>query len=155
LLGWSDLGRLAETGIEVGSHSRSHADLPTLRHARLIDEVLGSADTIAAELGRRPAAFAYPYGTLSESVVAAVGTHYAWGCTADLRPVDVADSRELLPRIDMCYFGTPALLEGWGSTWWRRYLAMRRELRAPRQRLRTAVRRRRASRQPATDETVA
>jgi peptidoglycan/xylan/chitin deacetylase (PgdA/CDA1 family) len=58
----------AARGIEFGSHSRTHADLTTLTHSQLQEEVSGSQEDLAEVLGTRPTAFAYPYGSHSEAV---------------------------------------------------------------------------------------
>jgi peptidoglycan/xylan/chitin deacetylase (PgdA/CDA1 family) len=56
-------------GIEFGAYSRNHRRLTELESPRLTDEIEGSAADLAQILGRRPAAFAYPYGAVNQAVL--------------------------------------------------------------------------------------
>lgn len=112
---WEELGRLAEEGVELGSHTRSHADLSAADVGRVRDEVVGSAERMERELGRRPAAFAYPYGRSGEAARAAVRRTYGLACTTELRPLDPSDAPHLLPRVDAWYLRRPGSIEAWGS----------------------------------------
>ena len=49
LLGWDALGRLAEQGVEIGAHTRTHAELLRLTNDRVHDEVVGGAERIRSE----------------------------------------------------------------------------------------------------------
>jgi peptidoglycan/xylan/chitin deacetylase (PgdA/CDA1 family) len=61
-LDWDDAGALLERGHEVGSHSRSHANLVTLDAAALDDELRASRDELERRLGRPVPHFSAPYG---------------------------------------------------------------------------------------------
>jgi peptidoglycan/xylan/chitin deacetylase (PgdA/CDA1 family) len=69
VLGWSQLRRLAEEGVSLAPHSRSHPLLDRLPLAQVEDEVLGSASDLEREVGHSPPAFAYPAGGHSADVV--------------------------------------------------------------------------------------
>ena len=103
LLDWDDLGRLAEEGVTLGAHSRTHPDLRGTDDAALEDELAGSAEVIAARTGRRPEAFAYPYGAHDTRVASAAAAAYRFACTTDLRPLGRNEATSLLPRLDACY----------------------------------------------------
>ena len=45
-----------------GAHTLTHVALRRVDEARLAGEIAGSAEAVAAYVGRRPASFAYPYG---------------------------------------------------------------------------------------------
>ncbi|MDX1577175.1 MAG: polysaccharide deacetylase family protein [Gemmatimonadota bacterium] len=135
LLGWDDLGRLAEQGVTVGSHTRTHPRLAGLEPDRLQDEVEGSAAAIERELGKRPNGFAYPYGSVDGASAGTVEGAYAWACTTELAAVEAEDSRHRLPRLDAYYFRDAGRLEAWGSARFRVRLAVRRVLRRARARL--------------------
>jgi peptidoglycan/xylan/chitin deacetylase (PgdA/CDA1 family) len=62
-LTWEEAGRLREHGITVASHGRTHGSLGEMTAAQVRDEAERSRDAIHRELGFRPTAFAYPYGT--------------------------------------------------------------------------------------------
>ena len=125
LLDWAALGRIAEEGVTVGAHTRTHPDLRALGGAALADELEGCADRIAAETGRRPATFAYPFGLTSPGVTAAVKATYAFGCTTELRALGRRDDAHALPRLDAYYWREPGMLERWGTPAFRRHLWLR------------------------------
>lgn len=63
LLNREQIVEMSRHGIEFGSHSRTHADLPAIAiEAQLRDQVHGSRDDLQQLLGRPVAHFAYPYG---------------------------------------------------------------------------------------------
>jgi len=125
LLGWDQLGELQDRGGTIGAHTRRHRPLTQLRGAELADEVQGGLDRIAAALGLRPAAFAYPYGAVDAVAASAVRGAYTWGCTTELRALGGDDDRALLPRLDMYYFRTPGQLDAWGTAAFRSRLWLR------------------------------
>lgn len=135
LLGWDELGQLAEEGVTLGSHTRTHPDLTRLETSRLEDEVGGSVERIVQKTGVRPRAFAYPFGRLNPSVAEAVRQAYRSACTTELRFVEPSDPPHLLPRIDMYYCHRNGRLETWGSNGFRTYVAVRHLLRRVRSRL--------------------
>lgn len=127
LLGWDALGRLQDDGVELGAHTRTHPDLTALEGDDVLrDELEGCARRMEAETGRRPRAFAYPFGHHDERCVEAVGGLYDVAVTTELRTLDEEPDPRRLPRLDMFYFRRPGLLESWGSTAFRRYLWIRR-----------------------------
>jgi peptidoglycan/xylan/chitin deacetylase (PgdA/CDA1 family) len=135
LLGWDALGRLAEQGVQIGSHSRTHPDLTRLSDDALADEVVGSADAIAAKTGMRPTVFAYPYGVLDGRTVAMVAASYPFACTTAFRMLDGATHAAQLPRLDAYYFRKPGAFDAWGTSAFERMVhrrdLLRRVRRAP------------------------
>lgn len=65
---WDDLGTLAESGWEVGSHTRTHPHLSQLDDERLADELAGSRADCGDRLGRECTSIAYPYGDVNQRV---------------------------------------------------------------------------------------
>jgi peptidoglycan/xylan/chitin deacetylase (PgdA/CDA1 family) len=72
VLGWDELRRLAREGLAIAPHTRTHALLDRLEPRAAEDEILGSARDLERELGEAAPAFAYPYGSHSDAVVACV-----------------------------------------------------------------------------------
>lgn len=70
-MSWEQLGVLAETGWEIGSHSCSHPRLPSLTDEDLARELIESRSVVAERLGRPCGTLAYPYGDHNERVVEA------------------------------------------------------------------------------------
>ena len=133
LLGWTALSRLAEAGVTLGAHTRTHPDLTTLPAAAVEDELAGSADRLRTETGIATELFAYPYGSLTSTIAAAVAKTFRWACTTELRPLGPDERAVELPRLDMYYLRQPGQLESWGTPTFHAYLAYRRLLRQGRQ----------------------
>lgn len=53
-------------GVEIGSHSRTHREMPLLDEDERWSETRGSADDLATNGVPRPRFFAYPYGAVDE-----------------------------------------------------------------------------------------
>ena len=138
LLDWAELARLAEAGITLGGHTRTHPKLSGMNRAALEEEIAGSAERIQSECGVRPGAFAYPYGAFDEAAAEVVAATYRIGCTTELRVIDSADKSHLLPRLDMYYFRHHGRLEAWGNRSFHWRLLIRARARALRQALRPA-----------------
>ena len=137
LLTWQSLGRLADQGVQLGAHTRTHADLARVDGSQLRDEIVGSAERIERETGRAPTAFAYPYGSVSDAAVGVVATRFAWGCTTEMRSVAANEARALLPRLDMYYLRSAGQLERWGTIRFRCHLTLRAGARLMRHQFRT------------------
>lgn len=67
-LSWDDLGRWQERGIEVHSHTATHARLTWLADDAIAEELGRSRDAITQRLGRAPAGVSYPYGSADARV---------------------------------------------------------------------------------------
>lgn len=59
---WNTLRELADRGIEIGSHTVSHAHLPLLSDQELRRELSESKERLEDELGQRCRFLAYPFG---------------------------------------------------------------------------------------------
>ena len=132
LLHWDELARMADEGLELGAHSMTHPDLRRVDADRLKDEIGGSAERIAERTGQRPTSFAYPYGAHDQRTVQAVRSIYDSACTTELREVSEGEDRHRLPRLDAYYLRRSDDLRRWGTPSFRRYIALRRQLRRAR-----------------------
>jgi peptidoglycan/xylan/chitin deacetylase (PgdA/CDA1 family) len=72
LMTWESARQLATEGIEFGTHTRTHDRLTESSEDELHQEVRGSFEDFAAEMGRDPEWFCYPYGAEDERVATAV-----------------------------------------------------------------------------------
>jgi peptidoglycan/xylan/chitin deacetylase (PgdA/CDA1 family) len=91
-MSWDELRRLAQSGWEVGSHTRSHPRLTQLDDRALRDELAGSKSDCEAQLERRCDSLAYPYSDCDARVVRATReAGYLVAATVPLGP------REPLP----------------------------------------------------------
>jgi peptidoglycan/xylan/chitin deacetylase (PgdA/CDA1 family) len=125
LMSWAELGRLAASGLTIGSHTRQHFDMRLLPDAQLLDELAGASLRIEKETGSPPSAFAYPYGAYNDRVVDAVRSAHRLACTTDLRFVRKNEDRVRLPRLDAYYFRRAGMLEGLGSGPFERHIWVR------------------------------
>lgn len=82
---WDELAVLAREGWEVGSHSRTHARLPTLSDEALADELRRSRQECEQRLGMPCLTLAYPYGD-SDARVAAAARAAGYVATVGGRP---------------------------------------------------------------------
>lgn len=82
LLDASELRQMHAAGMEIGSHTVSHARLPTLSEARLHQELSHSKATLEDVLGAPVTSAAYPYGAWDARCADAMRTAgYAAACT--------------------------------------------------------------------------
>ena len=70
-MGWDELAELAERGIEVGSHTKTHAHLRELSDRELGAELRDSRERLEDVLRRSCRFLAFPYGEHDERVRAA------------------------------------------------------------------------------------
>jgi glycosyltransferase involved in cell wall biosynthesis/peptidoglycan/xylan/chitin deacetylase (PgdA/CDA1 family) len=98
LLAASQIQALAQLGIEIASHGRTHRELPSMPLAERTNEIDGSFNDLA-ELGLKPRFFAYPYGEVSsDSIEAVAGSHFVAAFGADAGWVNRRSQRFNLPR---------------------------------------------------------
>lgn len=85
-LTWDQLGSLAESGWEIGSHGKSHPHLTRLSDGELHAELGDSRRTCEERLQRECRSLAYPYGDHDARVVeAARAAGYRAACTLPSR----------------------------------------------------------------------
>ena len=70
-LDWNELRQLVGLGVEIGSHTNTHARLTQLTDAELRDELHGSKERLEDELARPCAFLSYPFGEQDARVRAA------------------------------------------------------------------------------------
>jgi peptidoglycan/xylan/chitin deacetylase (PgdA/CDA1 family) len=98
LLSASQVGKLADAGMEIGSHSTTHVRLAGLAADRLEAEVSGSRTSLSELIGAPVRGFAYPYGSMDAAArraAADAGYDYACAVTTPLAELGVM----ALPRI--------------------------------------------------------
>jgi peptidoglycan/xylan/chitin deacetylase (PgdA/CDA1 family) len=115
MLSWKELGDLAGTGVDIGSHGvyhgLHHSDQPREERLRELTE---SRQVLESRLGRPCRGFAFPNGDyVSDSPMEAEGAGYAAAFTTDARAIGPEDSRYLLPRL-----GAPQSLRRFVSRHW-------------------------------------
>ncbi len=102
LLNRSQMSEMSDYGIEIGSHTVTHADMPSLSMQQLQHECTLSKETLQQMLGRSVNSFAYPYGKLTaqvKSVVAESG--YTFGVATNSGPLAIDEDRFEIRRIQV------------------------------------------------------
>jgi peptidoglycan/xylan/chitin deacetylase (PgdA/CDA1 family) len=100
-MSWDELRAHAEAGVEIGSHTITHAHLTELPDAELERELVDSKAEIETELGRPCRYVAYPFGENDARVRAAArGAGYELGFSLRATGGD-ADARFGCPRVDV------------------------------------------------------
>ena len=124
MLSWEQVSELAASGIEIGSHTRTHPDLRRcgLETAKL--EMSDSRKEIENHLGCTVDSFAYPYGATSSALNTLAANEFSAACTTQLRRAN-SDPLESLPRIDMYYIGSQRKLQRLLGGHLDQYLALR------------------------------
>ena len=125
LLDWDRLGRLAEEGVTLGAHTRTHPDLRNVGDDALADELEGCARDIAAHTGAAPATFAYPYGAVDARIARSAARSFSLACATELRLLAPDDDPLRLPRLDAFYLRDAGRLEAWGTPAFRSHLRLR------------------------------
>lgn len=135
LMSRATVAALAEEGAGFGGHSLGHPDLVGLDDAALEAEIAGSRAAVEDMTGRPAPHFAPPYGRADARVRRAIARHFATSCGTALGRAGPGADLHDLPRLEMFYYRDPgrwrAHLAGRGGA----YLALRRGLRAVRERV--------------------
>jgi peptidoglycan/xylan/chitin deacetylase (PgdA/CDA1 family) len=72
IMGWGDIGKSLDQGIDYGSHSMTHPNLLDKNHSQLTYELHKSRSILAKKLGVTFFPFAYPFGLFNETIKAQV-----------------------------------------------------------------------------------
>jgi len=81
-LTWEQMREMQGSGIEFGSHAKSHRDLRFLTPEQLREELAGSRQAMEQNLGAPVTAFSYPFGLYNEKVKqAALDAGYLSACS--------------------------------------------------------------------------
>ena len=100
LLTGAQMRELASLGVEIGSHSRSHREMPLLTESDQEAEAAGSSDDLESIGLPRPRFFAYPFGAADAKgrrAVQEAGYTAAFGCHAEW--IRSGHDRFNLPRV--------------------------------------------------------
>jgi peptidoglycan/xylan/chitin deacetylase (PgdA/CDA1 family) len=111
LLDAAEIRDMQGRGCTFHSHTRSHASLPTLDDAELVEQLAGSRNALSQLLGHEVDYIAYPYGHLDERVEAATraaGYRAAFATQPGFNRRDV--NRFRIRRLDVFGTDTPAML---------------------------------------------
>ncbi len=98
-LSWDEVRELAAYGIDVGAHTVTHPVLPLEPATSVERELVHCAEVLEREVGRRPAHFAYPYGSTCPAVTALTARNYEAAFTTVPGPCKNREALHELPRV--------------------------------------------------------
>lgn len=102
-LTWEELRRLADDGVEIGSHAWTHRSMGRLEPREVRREACRSREVLEQRLRRPVLSFAYPYGTRADCSTQAAqeiaGAGYQVAFTSQHGPIQAGLDPFLLPRI--------------------------------------------------------
>lgn len=68
MLGWEEIKKMKEGGINFGSHTKTHRNLCLLSNEEVMEELDGSKKAIEENLGIEASEFSYPFGIYDERI---------------------------------------------------------------------------------------
>ena len=102
LMTWREVQTMASYGIEIGSHTASHATLIAENRLSVERELKDSRDAIAAKIGSAPRYLSYPNGAHNHAVVLlAQEAGYSHGFTTEHGGFSNRATPFTIPRVDM------------------------------------------------------
>lgn len=80
-MSWNNLANLLENGHHIGSHTKSHPNLPTIKEDEVEYEIYSSYEKIKNNLNYEAINFAYPFGQLkniNRKIIEIIGKKYKY-----------------------------------------------------------------------------
>lgn len=97
---WEQISEMASAGMNMESHSKTHADLRNRNYDFLIYEMLGSIQSLEAYTGRTSHMFSYPIGYYDSMTISVLQTLPVWrAVTTQGGSLHTTDNRYELPRL--------------------------------------------------------
>jgi peptidoglycan/xylan/chitin deacetylase (PgdA/CDA1 family) len=122
VLDWDELRQLRGEGVVIAPHSRTHPLLDQVSIDSAREEIVGSYEDLAREIGAAPKVFAYPAGGESAEVAGVLADEgFELAFTTERGTNDVRDGNWLgLRRINVGRASTTPLLRAQLLPWWGR-----------------------------------
>lgn len=99
-LTWEQVAAMANAGMFMESHTKTHPELVERDYDFLVYQVMGSIESLTAYTGRPPRMFAYPVGRYDANTVNVLNTMPIWrAVTTERGAWQTSDNRLLMPRL--------------------------------------------------------
>ncbi len=109
---WAQIKELAESGMEIGSHSRNHPDLSGKPLDYLVWQALGSKEAIEHHVGVTPRFVSWPSGRYDDQAIAVFRSAHFWGGVTTRQGMEQRSDRLFeMRRIRMRGSYTPSYLD--------------------------------------------
>lgn len=97
---WTQIKAMADAGMSMESHSKSHLDLRGRDHDFLVYELLGSFESLSAHIGRESRMFCYPGGRYDDATLQLAREMGIWRAVTTQPGMDHTTDNQLeLPRV--------------------------------------------------------
>lgn len=98
-LSWAQIRQMADAGMDMESHTKTHPDLRGRDYDFLIYQLLGGFESLQAHTGKTPHMFAYPGGRYDDAALGVLATLPVWrAVTTEPGIWQTSDNRLELPR---------------------------------------------------------
>ncbi|MDX2136820.1 MAG: polysaccharide deacetylase family protein [Chloroflexota bacterium] len=99
-LSWAQIREMADAGMSMEAHTKTHSELDGRTYDFLVYEVLGSLESLAYYTGRQPYMFSYPVGRYDAETLRVMGQTEVWRAVTTERSYTITtDNRLQVPRI--------------------------------------------------------
>jgi peptidoglycan/xylan/chitin deacetylase (PgdA/CDA1 family) len=99
-LTWSQINEMAQNGMSMESHTKTHSDLRQRSYDFLVYEFLGSIESLQNHLNMPADMFAYPVGRYDDNTLAVIATTpLKLAVTTQMGAYLTSDNRYELPRL--------------------------------------------------------
>ncbi len=97
---WQQAKEMADAGMTIASHTKTHPDLRQRSYEYLTYQILGSMESIAAHTGTSPVVFSYPVGRYDQAVLDVVAQTSLWfAVTTQAGSLITTDNPFEMPRV--------------------------------------------------------
>ena len=112
-LSWSQIVEMAEAGMSMEAHTKTHVELDKRSYDFLVYQMLGSIESLEAYLGRPARMFSYPVGRYDDmTLLVASQANIRRAVTTQNGQIHTTDNRLELPRLRISNTsGVPALAQ--------------------------------------------
>lgn len=111
MLSADQLREMSDAGMEIGSHTCSHPDLPQLSFQQQLDELTRSKQLLEDLLQKPVTGFAYPFGRYNEDTLKALqAAGYQWACSTRSGWFKKEDNPFLIRRVTVFSGDTSSVL---------------------------------------------
>jgi peptidoglycan/xylan/chitin deacetylase (PgdA/CDA1 family) len=99
-MNWQQINEMAEAGMSMEAHTKSHVDLRDRDYDFLVYEIMGSFESLEAHTGIQSQIFAYPVGRYDENTLRVLDSTPALGAvTTQIGAYQTTDNYLEMPRM--------------------------------------------------------
>ncbi len=99
-MSWTQITEMADAGMSMESHTKTHQDLRNRDYNFLVYELLGSMQSLQAYTGHEPHMFAYPSGEYDDETLSVLRQLPVWrALTTEHGSLETTDNRLEVPRL--------------------------------------------------------